>query len=146
MKLQYILSGCTALLLMFGCNYNEDDDCYEPPLWCNGKEPETGTVEVRLSTYFIGDSAKITFYNDNVEGTVLATYYQSEEVESYSMHNGTIAASVNYSVMMGGNPSVITTVDGGELKYKEKAYCNDVICYTSGTLKLDLRLDATLLQ
>jgi hypothetical protein len=54
--------------------------------------------------------------------------------------------SVKYTVVVDGKPATVTSVDGGTLKFKQSEYFDDVTCYEKGKLKLDLRVDESLIE
>jgi hypothetical protein len=138
---------CILVLPMLQCFYNEEKDCNEPPPWCNSTEPSSGTVEVRISTKYLNDSTNVIFYNGKIENaSISGMYRQTSEVASYDKFNGYISASIKYTVVINGKPSTVTSVDGGTLDFKSEEYCDQVTCYKEGTLKLDLRLDETLIE
>jgi hypothetical protein len=135
-----------GLLLLVSCTkHNEEEDCDYAPFFCTTDEPTFSTVSVLLSPKYIDQSTEVAFYSGKVEdGTLIRTCKQSGASQDYSMSFGYISVSVKYTVPVDEHPVTITAIDGGELKFSSKEYC-DATCYDVKTLTLDVRLDTTLL-
>lgn len=139
---------CILVMPLLNCFYNEEKGCTEAPLWCNSREPTSGIVEVRISTKYLDDNTNVLLYSGKIEeGKPFKTYHQTSEVSTHNMSNGYISASVKYNVVVNGKLSTVTSVDGGTLESTNSSrYCDNVICYEEGKLKLDLRLDESLIR
>ncbi len=125
--------------------YNEEEDCNEPPLWCEESRPVYGGVTVKVSPELVPCDVQL-YYGKVESGTLEGVYRQEEAEKEYSMSFDDISAKAIYTVAVNGAPATVAAVDGGNLTCGEKEYCDGVICYKAKALDLDLRLDASLLE
>ena len=139
-----MVCASTGLSCLWG-DYNEEEECYEAPLWCRSVKPGYGTVKVRISTEF-GPCDVRLFYGKVECGTPAGVYTQTDEEAEYSMPFEYISASVTYAVNVNGKSITVTSYDGDELECSEREYCDGVICYDPKDLTLDVRLDKSLLE
>ncbi len=137
-----------GILLLFQgrCSWGDDENCNQAPYGCITSEPDNGLVILYLDLQKSLEPVKVEIYDGNVEdGDLLRSFIASKSEDTLWLNNGDISARAIYRTMVNGNAVTVSAIDGDRLKAHSERYCDGVVCYSEGSIELDLRLDETVI-
>lgn len=132
------------MILINGCIVDENGKiCRPAPSYCSQSEPN-GEVSIKLN---IGKSlkpVKVELFKGTVEeGDRVDEFLATSNEITKGAPNGKISGRAFYTTIMNRETTSVIVVNSTRLNAEQNTYCDDVTCYSPGSAKLDLRLDAS---